>query len=101
MPLAAGDPRPATSDRLPHTRGRAAGVPFARAGSRFTCVVEDLLAFLATKMDKAAIALLARIDGAPWTASVNARCDEGGRKMPPACRRLAFASMRLHGLQAL
>lgn len=38
------------------------GVPFAPAGSRFTTDFEDLVAFLATKMDKSTIARLVRID---------------------------------------
>ena len=38
------------------------GVPFARYRSGFTRDVEDLVAFLATKMDKTAITRLARID---------------------------------------
>ena len=37
-------------------------VPFARAGSRFTRDFEDLVAFLATEMDKAAICRLVRVD---------------------------------------
>jgi transposase len=41
---------------------RTEEVPFARPGSRFTRDVEDLVAFLATKMDKSAIARLARVD---------------------------------------
>lgn len=41
---------------------RTEGVPFARPGSRFTRDVEDLVAFLATKMDKTAIARLVRVD---------------------------------------
>jgi transposase len=41
---------------------RTEQVPFARSGSRFTRDVEDLVAFLATKMDKTAIGRLARID---------------------------------------
>jgi transposase len=38
------------------------GVPFARAGARFTRDFEDLVAFLATKTDKTTITRLARID---------------------------------------
>lgn len=38
------------------------GVPFAPAGSRFTTDLEDLVAYLATKMDKSTIARLVRID---------------------------------------
>jgi transposase len=41
---------------------RTEGVPFARSGSRFTRDFEDLIAYLATKMDKTAITRLARID---------------------------------------
>lgn len=38
------------------------GVPFARAGARFTGDFEDLVAFLATKTDKTTITRLLRID---------------------------------------
>ena len=38
------------------------GVPFARAGSRFTCDFEDLVGWLATTMDKTALRRLVRID---------------------------------------
>ena len=38
------------------------GVPFARAGSRFTRDFEDLVGWLATTMDKTAIRRLVRID---------------------------------------
>jgi transposase len=41
---------------------RTEGVPFARAGARFTCDFEDLVAFLATTMDKTAIRRLVRVD---------------------------------------
>ena len=41
---------------------RTEGVPFARAGARFTRDFEDLVAFLATKTDKTTITRLARID---------------------------------------
>lgn len=41
---------------------RTEGVPFARAGSHFTRDFEDLVAFLATEMDKSAISRLVRID---------------------------------------
>jgi transposase len=37
-------------------------VPFARGGARFTRDVEDLIAWLATSMDKSAIARLCRVD---------------------------------------
>ena len=37
-------------------------VPFARAGSRFSADFEDLVAFLATQMDKSAICRLVRVD---------------------------------------
>jgi hypothetical protein len=38
------------------------GVPFARAGSRFTRDLEDLVGWLATTMDKTALRRLVRID---------------------------------------
>lgn len=41
---------------------RTQGVPFARAGSRFTRDFEDLVGWLATTMDKTAIRRLVRID---------------------------------------
>lgn len=41
---------------------RTEGVPFARAGSRFTADFEDLVAYLATKTDKTTITRLQRID---------------------------------------
>lgn len=41
---------------------RREGVPFARAGSRFTRDFEDLVGWLATTMDKTAICRLVRID---------------------------------------
>ncbi len=41
---------------------RTEAVPFARAGSRFTADFEDLVAWLATAMDKTAICALVRID---------------------------------------
>jgi transposase len=41
---------------------RTEAVPFARAGSCFTRDLEDLVAFLATEMDKGAICRLVRID---------------------------------------
>ena len=41
---------------------RTEGVPFARAGSRHTADLEDLVGFLATQMDKTAICRLLRID---------------------------------------
>ena len=41
---------------------RTEGVPFARAGSRFTRDFEDLVGWLATTMDKTALCRLARID---------------------------------------
>lgn len=41
---------------------RTEGVPFARPGSRFSRDFEDLVAFLATRMDKTAIARLLRVD---------------------------------------
>lgn len=46
----------------PEHGARVEGVPFARAGSRFTRDFEDLVAYLATKTDKTAITRLARID---------------------------------------
>jgi len=41
---------------------RTEGVPFARAGSRHTRDLEDLVGFLATQMDKTAICRLCRVD---------------------------------------
>ena len=41
---------------------RTQGVPFARAGSRFTRDFEDLIGWLATTMDKTALCRLVRID---------------------------------------
>ncbi len=41
---------------------RTQGVPFARAGSRFTRDFEDLVGWLATTMDKTALCRLVRID---------------------------------------
>ena len=41
---------------------RTEGVPFARAGSRFTRDFEDLVGWLATTMDKTALKRLVRID---------------------------------------
>jgi len=41
---------------------RTEGVPFARAGARFTADFEDLVAWLATTMDKTAVCRLVRID---------------------------------------
>jgi transposase len=41
---------------------RTEGVPFARGGSRFTRDFEDLVAWLATTMDKTALCRLVRID---------------------------------------
>jgi transposase len=38
------------------------GVPFARPGSRFVADFEDLVAWLATKMDKTSVTRLCRID---------------------------------------
>jgi len=38
------------------------GVPFARAGARFTRDFEDLIAYLATKTDKTTITRLQRVD---------------------------------------
>jgi transposase len=38
------------------------GVPFARPGARFTRDLEDLVGYLATQMDKTAIARLCRVD---------------------------------------
>jgi len=46
----------------PTHRQRTEGVPFARAGSGFTRDFEDLVAYLATRMDKTAISRLLRID---------------------------------------
>lgn len=41
---------------------RTEAVPFARAGSRFTCDLEDLVGWLATAMDKSALCRLMRLD---------------------------------------
>ena len=41
---------------------RTEGVPFARAGSRFTRDFEDLVGWLATTMDKTALCRLVRVD---------------------------------------
>lgn len=41
---------------------RTEGVPFARAGSGFSTDFEDLVAWLATRMDKTAISRLCRVD---------------------------------------
>ncbi len=41
---------------------RTEAVPFARAGSRFTSDFEDLVAWLATTMDKTALCRLVRVD---------------------------------------
>ena len=41
---------------------RTEGVPFARAGSKFTRDFEDLVGWLATTMDKTALRRLVRID---------------------------------------
>jgi transposase len=41
---------------------RTEGVPFARAGARFTRDFEDLVGWLATSMDKTALRRLVRID---------------------------------------
>ena len=48
--------------RCPTHGVRTEGVPFARAGSRFSADFEDLVAWLATTMDKTAIRRLVRID---------------------------------------
>ncbi|MGH2718965.1 MAG: ISL3 family transposase [Actinomycetota bacterium] len=48
--------------RCPRHGVRTEGVPFARAGSRFSSDFEDLVAYLATTMDKTAICRLVRID---------------------------------------
>jgi transposase len=46
----------------PEHGARTEGVPFARPAARFTRDFEDLVAYLATKMDTTAIGRLARID---------------------------------------
>jgi transposase len=46
----------------PRHGARIEGVPFARAGSRFTRDFEDLVGWLATTMDKTALCRLVRID---------------------------------------
>lgn len=48
--------------RCPEHGALVEGVPFARAGARFTGDFEDLVAWLATKTDKTAICRLTRID---------------------------------------
>ena len=48
--------------RCPTHGVRTEGVPFARAGSRFTRDFEDLLGWLATTMDKTALCRLVRVD---------------------------------------
>jgi transposase len=48
--------------RCPTHGVRTEGVPFARPGSRFTRDFEDLVAWLATTMDKTALRRLVRID---------------------------------------
>ena len=48
--------------RCPCHGVRTQGVPFARAGSRFTRDFEDLVGWLATTMDKTALCRLVRID---------------------------------------
>ena len=48
--------------RCPTHGVRTEGVPFARAGSRFTRDFEDLVGWLATTMDKTALRRLVRID---------------------------------------
>ena len=48
--------------RCPTHGVRTEGVPFARAGSRFTRDFEDLVGWLATTMDKTALCRLVRID---------------------------------------
>jgi len=48
--------------RCPDHGVRTEGVPFARAGSRFTRDFEDLAGWLATTMDKTALCRLVRVD---------------------------------------
>lgn len=48
--------------RCPTHGVRTEGVPFARAGSRFTRDFEDLVGWLATTMDKTALRRLVRVD---------------------------------------
>lgn len=48
--------------RCPEHGVRVEGVPFARAGARFTRDFDDLIAWLATKTDKTAACRLTRID---------------------------------------
>jgi transposase len=62
------------------------GVPFARAGAHLTCDFDDLLAWLATRMDKTAVARLCRVS---W------------RTVGRACERVVAAELdpgRLDGL---
>jgi transposase len=60
--VAAGGAGPAAPAALSHPRVHVEGVPFARAGSRFTRDFEDLVGFLATTADKTTICRLVRID---------------------------------------
>ena len=63
--LASGDSRCVPSCgglTCPDHGVRTEGVPFARAGSRHTRDLEDLVGFLATQMDKTAICRLVRVD---------------------------------------
>jgi transposase len=64
---------------------RREGVPFARAGSGFTRDFKDLIAWLATTMDKTAICRLVRID---WdTVRAHHRPGHGRRLGPRPPRR--------------
>jgi transposase len=58
------------------------GVPFARWGSRFVADFEDLVAWLATRMDKTSVTRLCRIDwrtvGAIITRVSAEKLDRGG-----------------------
>src|SRR6266487_1310462 len=60
-PLQAGHHGQAAPHRLSHPRVRTEGVPFARPESGFTRDFEDLVAWLATRMDKTAVTQLVRI----------------------------------------
>src|SRR6266699_2877859 len=60
-PLQAGHHGQAAPHRLSHPRVRTEGVPFARVESGFTRDFEDLVAWLATRMDKTAVRRLVRV----------------------------------------
>ncbi|MHB8339599.1 MAG: ISL3 family transposase [Mycobacteriales bacterium] len=57
------------------------GVPFARAGTRFTRDFEDLIGYLATQTDKTAIARMCRVD---WDSVGRIISRVVGEKLDPA-----------------